>query len=337
MTGMPAVLLTADRRTTLTEHPQPARRQDQVVIDVDLCGICGSDLHAAQLPQVYPGGFVMGHESSGTIGWVGDDVDGWRVGQRVAVNPIGNVDGTCRYCLVGRPNFCLQATMQTALGMQMDGGLAPQMAAYPGDLRAVPDSMGRVAAAWVEPAGTALRAVRRAGDLSGKRVLVTGGGPIGQLAVRIARLRGAGRIMLVEPAAERRAFGAASGADDQLSADEARGIVDDIHADVVIEASGSGSATRLGLDALLPGGVLVVVGAGEQNAVDPTTVLLKELTVRGSFVYTGEFDEALTLLAERVLVVDDLTSTIAPLDGALGAFDSLRNVSTMKVLIAPGE
>lgn len=337
MDGMPAVLFDSDRRITLTERPRPGRHQDQVVVDVDLCGICGSDLHAAQLPQVYRGGFVMGHEPSGTVSWVGGAVEGWEVGQRVAINPIGNVDGTCAQCRAGRPNFCYHATMETGLGMQMDGALAPQMAAYPGNLRAVPDGMGRTAAAWVEPTATALRGVRRAGDVTGRRVLVTGGGPIGQLTVRIARHAGASHVVLVEPAEERRSFGPASGAHAVLSPDEARDAVEELQADVVIEASGSGSATGLGLDALRPGGMLVVVGSSAVSSLDSTTVLLKEITVRGSFTYADEFDETLTLLAERQIVVDDLTSTIAPLEDALAAFDSLRSASTMKVLIAPGQ
>lgn len=332
---MPAVLLTFDRQIRLADHPVPVGRPDQVVVAVDLCGICGSDLHAADLPQVYAGGFVMGHEAAGTIAWVGGQVDGWTVGQRVALNPNGNVDGTCEQCLAGRPNFCLQATMESALGMQMDGGLAPQVAVFPGSLHALPESIGRNAAGWVEPAATALHAINLSGDLSGKTVLVTGGGPIGQLALRIAKIRGAGRLLLVEPSAERGAYGPASGVDTVLTLDEAADVVGDLRADVVVEASGSGAASALGLDALVPGGSFIIVGAGRNNVLDSIPVLLKELTVRGSFTYTDEFGEAVELLSDGSLAVDDLTSVVAPLGDALSAFDALREAATMKVLISP--
>jgi threonine dehydrogenase-like Zn-dependent dehydrogenase len=89
-------------------------------------------------------------------------------------------------------NFCRQATMETALGFQSDGGLEPLVVVSPKTLRRVPEGAGRFEAAWVEPAATALRAARLAGSVAGKKVLVTGGGPIGQLACRLDRLQGAG-------------------------------------------------------------------------------------------------------------------------------------------------
>src|SRR3979490_663 len=131
---MPAVVLTADGRVALQDRPRPTLRPDQVLVEVDMCGICGSDLHASQLPQVYRGDCTLGHESPGRLAAVGDDVADWAVGQRVAVNPNGNVDGTCVYCRSGRPNFCRQATLETALGLQADGALAPLMAAFAGHL-----------------------------------------------------------------------------------------------------------------------------------------------------------------------------------------------------------
>ena len=123
-------------------------------------------------------------------------LSGWSVGQRVALNPNGNIDGTCQFCLTGRTNFCHQATMETALGLQSDGGLEPFVVVSPKTLRRVPEGAGRLEAAWVEPTATALRAIRLAGSVAGAKVLVTGGGPIGQLACRLAAHLGAARIVL---------------------------------------------------------------------------------------------------------------------------------------------
>jgi threonine dehydrogenase-like Zn-dependent dehydrogenase len=329
---MPAVVLTADGQIALQDRPRPTVRPEQVLVEVDLCGICGSDLHASQLPQVYRGDCILGHESTGWVAAVGDDVADWAVGQRVAVNPNGNVDGTCAYCRSGRPNFCRQATLETALGLQADGALAPLMTAFPGHLREIPDQLGTLEAAWVEPTATALRAVELAGDLAGRTVLVTGGGPIGQLACRLAHLRSPAQILLMEPAAKRAQFAAASHAEVIAADTYAPGL----GVDIVLECSGNAIATTTALKLLAPGGILVVVGAGPEPALDSATILLKEITVRGSYIYTGEFDRAIDLLATRQIEVADLTTVISPLSDALTAFDALRAGQIMKVLIAPG-
>src|SRR5689334_502973 len=98
---MLAMVLTNDRKTRLERRPVPTPRDDQVLVDVDLCGICGSDLDAPDLREVYLGGFIMGHEPAGRIAGVGRDVIGWRVGQRVAINPNGDTCGVCEACAPG--------------------------------------------------------------------------------------------------------------------------------------------------------------------------------------------------------------------------------------------
>ena len=192
--GMLAMVLTTSRETRLERRPMPTTRDDQVLVDVDLCGICGSDLHAPDLPEVYLGGFIMGHEPAGRIAGVGRDVSGWRVGQRVAINPNGDTCGVCEACRSGRWNHCIPATMERTVGLQADGALAAHVAVSPKTLHALPDEMGRVESGWVKPAAVALRAVLAAGELSGRSVLVVGGGPIGQLCCRLARHYGTASI-----------------------------------------------------------------------------------------------------------------------------------------------
>ncbi|MGA9675329.1 MAG: alcohol dehydrogenase catalytic domain-containing protein [Mycobacterium sp.] len=329
---MPAVVLTPKREIDLQERPRPTLRPDQVLVEVELCGICGSDLHAPQLPQVYHGNCILGHESTGHIVAVGAEVADWSVDQRVAVNPNGNVCRVCKFCQAGQFNFCRQATLQTALGLQADGALAPLMAAFPSHLRAIPPGLASFDAAWVEPAATALRAVELAGELTGRTVLITGGGPIGQLACRLAHLNSPGCLLLMEPAAERAQFATASHAT-VIAADAVEAALDSV--DVVIECSGSEAATVNALKLLGPGGTLVVVGAGRGAGLDPATILLKEITVRGSYTYNTEFERAIDLLAAGQLQVADLTSVVTPLPDALGAFDALRDGRIMKALIAP--
>jgi threonine dehydrogenase-like Zn-dependent dehydrogenase len=330
---MPAVVLTSEREIVLAERPAPVLRPDQVMVEVDLCGICGSDLHASQLPQVYRGNCVLGHESTGHIVSLGAEVAGWSVGQRVAVNPNGNVCGVCKFCRSGRLNFCRQATLETALGLQANGALAPLMAAFPSHLRVIPADLAPREAAWTEPAATALRAVRLAGELRGRTVLVTGGGPIGQLACRLAHLGSPDRVLLMEPAADRAEFASSSHAT-VITAEEADAT--DTTVDIAIECSGNNEATETALKLLSPGGILVVVGAGRGAALDAATILLKEITVRGSFTYIDEFDDAIDLLATGQLVVADLTTAVLPLADTLNGLDELRAGRIMKALIGPG-
>jgi threonine dehydrogenase-like Zn-dependent dehydrogenase len=253
-------------------------------VDIDVCGICGSDLDAPDLPEVYLGGFIMGHEPTGRIAGVGRNISGWRVGQRVAINPNGDTCGVCEACRSGRWNHCIPATRERAVGLQTDGGLAAHVAVSPKTLHALPDHMGRVESGWVEPGAVALRAVLAAGDISGRSVLVVGGGPIGQLCCRLARHYGAAHIWLSEPSAERRSYAEASQADRAFDPTAQAAEIERLSVDVVLECSGSEPGIRLGVAAARPEGTLVVVGGGRAG-LDPIAILIKELRVLGSFTY----------------------------------------------------
>jgi threonine dehydrogenase-like Zn-dependent dehydrogenase len=331
---MTAMVLRTDRTIGLERRPVPTPRDDQVLVDIDLCGICGSDLHSPQTPEVYLGGFVLGHEPVGRIARVGRDVAGWHVGQRVCINPNGDTCGVCEACRAGRLNHCIPATLERAVGLQVDGALAAKVAVSPKTLHTVPDEMGRVESAWVEPAATALRAVLLTGDLTGRSLLVIGGGPIGQLSCRLARHFGAGRVWLSEPSAVRRRYAEASEVDRAFDPSVDTAELEGLRADAVLECSGSEPGIRGALAAARPEGTIVVVGAGRAG-LDPLTILVKELRVQGCFTYVDEFAEVISLLTDGGLQVADLTSEIADIDDAPAAFERLRDASTMKIFIAP--
>jgi threonine dehydrogenase-like Zn-dependent dehydrogenase len=162
--------------------------------------------------------------------------------------------------------------------------------------------------------------------------LVTGGGPIGQLACRLAHLKSPKNLLLMEPSSERAQYAAASHATVVTPSDVPADTVD-----VVIECSGNEAAIENALNMLTPGGTLVAVGAGHGSGFDTATILIKEITVRGSYTYTDEFERTIGLLATGALVVADLTSIITPLKDALSAFDALRTGRIMKALIAPSQ
>ena len=197
---MVTMVLTTDRKTRLERRPVPTPRDDQVLVDVDLCGICGSDLHAAETPEVYLGGFIMGHEPVGRVARVGREVGGWRR------RPAGRHQSERRH--LRRLRGVSRRAPEPLRSRDAQSGLSasrptarwpPHVAVSPKTLHAIPDEMGRVESAWVEPAATALRAVLAAGDLTGRSILVVGGGPIGQLSCR-AREALRGGAYLVERA-----------------------------------------------------------------------------------------------------------------------------------------
>jgi len=228
------------------------------------------------------------------------------------------------------------ALWRTALGLQADGGLAPLMTAFPGHLRPNPRRAGNSRGGLGRAHGyRAARESKLAGELAGRTVLVTGGGPIGQLACRLAHLRSPARILLMEPAAQRAQFATASHAV-PIAADAAEDHASGLGVDVVFECSGSAAATSLALKMLVPGGILVVVGAGPDPALDSATILLKEITVRGSYIYTDEFDRAIPPAGPPNKSRSQTSPRlISPLPDALRAFDELRAGQIMKALIAP--
>jgi len=331
---MTAMVLRADRSIGLERRRAPTLRDDHVLVEIDLCGICGSDLHSPKTPEVYLGGFIMGHEPVGRIARVGRNVTGWHVDQRVCINPNGDTCGVCEACRSGRLNHCIPATLERAIGLQADGALAAQVAVSPKTLHAVPDEMGRIESAWVEPAATALRAVMLAGDLTGRSVLVVGGGPIGQLCCRLAHHFGAGSVWLSELSAERRSYSEASQVDRAFDPSVDAAVLEGLKADVVLECSGSEPGFHSAMAAARPEGTIVVVGGGGAG-LDPLTILVKELRVLGCFTYVDEFTEVISLLTDGGLKVADLTSEIAGIDDAPAAFERLREASTMKIFIAP--
>jgi (R,R)-butanediol dehydrogenase/meso-butanediol dehydrogenase/diacetyl reductase len=185
-----AVVLTEDRPTLrLEEVADPVAAGDEVVLTVDACGICGSDLHVAG--QIGAPGTILGHEIAGTVAEVGPDVDGrWTVGAPVVARPfIGCFD--CRWCRSGRPDHCERFAF---IGLERPGGFAERVAVSSHELFHAPAALTGSDRALVEPLAIARRALRRAGLEPGEDVLVLGGGPIGLAVILWARALGAGSI-----------------------------------------------------------------------------------------------------------------------------------------------
>lgn len=308
---MTAAVLAGPGRVTVQAVPTPEVAGDEVLVAVDLCGICGSDLHLVLEGWAQPGTW-QGHEWVGHVVAVGPEVDRWAVGDAVVGGPPAAC-GTCPGCRAGRPSLCDERD-SPGRG-EGAGAFATYKRARQSELLARPDGLDPRAAALAEPLAVALHAVHQGGVAPGHRVLVLGAGPIGALAIAAMRTMGVDDIACVEPNEARRALAGAVGAGRLLRPEELvvpsiaePGLQVEGAVDVVLECSGKRAAMEAGLAQLVRGGTLVLVGAGiEPPHFDPNRILLNELHVTGAFNYDVDgFEQALALLAAGDLPVDAL-------------------------------
>ncbi len=319
---MQALVWHGGRNLAVEELPEPEPGEDEVVLDVGLAGICGSDLHPFKGhhgPRRPP--LVLGHEVVGTV----PDLPG-----RWSVFPL-TVCGRCEHCRGGRENLCEQRQL---LGLHRPGVFADRVAVPRGALLEVPEGLSDALAALVEPLAVCVSALAPAGVGSGTRMLVVGCGPIGLLCVHLAAQRGA-EVLAVDPVTARRMQAQRLGAT-RVVADAAE--ADGFDADLAVDAVGAEPTWRAAVAGTRTGGEIVIVGLAQQDGGMPVAELVRRsLRVRGHFAYTrAEFAEALALLAEDRLATDWLE--IMPLEDGLAAFSRLADApdGTAKILLQPG-
>jgi threonine dehydrogenase-like Zn-dependent dehydrogenase len=291
----------------LEELPDPVPADGEVLLDIRMAGICGSDLHAY---RGHPGPrrppLVLGHEAVGTV----DGLPG-----RYVVFPLV-VCGTCAACRRGDENLCERRQL---LGMHRAGVFAERTAVPRDTLLPVPDAVDDAHAALVEPLAVSVSALRPHALGAGRRVLVIGCGPIGLLTIHVALAQGAA-VVAVEPVAERRAVAEALGAPVVLDSVEA---VQPETADVAVDAVGVQATWDAAIRGLRPGGELELVGLGQATGPMPIADLVRRaIVVRGHFAYTrDDFATALRMLAERPLASDWVE--LMPLGAGADAFARL--------------
>ncbi|QPH54118.1 alcohol dehydrogenase catalytic domain-containing protein [Pontivivens ytuae] len=312
---MKALVYTGPNTLQLREVPPPQAPS----VEVAFCGICGSDMHAwAGHDDRRPAPLVLGHEIAGTY-----------QGRRVTVNPLVTC-GVCTYCRSGRDNLC--PDRQILSMPPRPGGFAEAVAVPERNLIDVPDDVSLEAAALAEPLACGWHAVRLAGrllDLGRAECLVLGGGAIGAGAALALHAHGAGRIMLVEPHAERRA---------RLADLPAKLSDAAVEADLVIDGVGIDATRAAAFAHVRPGGVIAHIGlGGGTGGFDPRRATLQEITFFGTYTYTAaDFAATAAAIFDGRLPVEGLYEVRALDDGAQ-AFTDLaeRRVATPKVLLRP--
>ncbi|MGW2729416.1 L-idonate 5-dehydrogenase [Streptomyces sp. NPDC001494] len=332
----------------IEERPFTGPGPGEIAVAVALGGICGSDLHYHHSGRV--GDFalrepmVLGHEVVGHVADLGPGAgvaDGPAPGTPVAIHP-ATPCGACEECARGRRNICGHTRYlgSAAHTPHVQGGFA-QLVSVPADqVRPLPPGLSLRRAVLAEPLSVALHAVRRAGEVRGRRVLVTGAGPIGCLVVAALRHAGAAEIVVSDLHEEPLRIAEAMGATATVRADRPADAAWSGGFDVAVEASGAPAGLRGCVERARRGGTVVLLGLlppGEIGLLGNVTVT-RELELRGAFRFDTEFDEALTLLTEG-LHVEPAVTHVFPLEGSAAAFAVARDrtVASKVLLDLSGE
>ncbi len=320
----------------------------QVLVRVAYGGICGSDLH-----YFHQGGFgtvrikrpmILGHEVAGTVAAVAPGETRVQVGDRVAVNP-SRPCTRCVYCLEGLPNQCLDMRFYGSAmrDPHVEGAFRNLLVCDALQCEKLAPAVPLQLAALAEPFSVALHGVQRAGPLLGKRVLVSGCGPIGCLSIAAARAHGAAEIVAVDVTDETLVVARAMGAQTTINVAQDRGWVQRYAADgstrkgtfdVMLECSGNEQALRAGLEVMRPRGTVVQLGLGGDVSIPQNMVVAKELSICGSFRFHAEFALAVRLINEGRVDLQPMVTKAFPLAQARQAFELASDRSkAMKVLL----
>ncbi|GAA1266563.1 2,3-butanediol dehydrogenase [Pseudonocardia aurantiaca] len=340
----------------IEDVPETPVGPGQVEVTVDWCGICGTDLHEYLEGPIFipPAGsphpltgqtlpVVMGHEFAGVVTAVGSGVSGVREGDRVAVEPY-YVCGKCSACTAGRYNICRSLGFVGLAGQQ--GGFAEKCVvegrwAHPlGDL---PTDLG----ALVEPLAVGYHAVRLSGLRPGGTAAVFGGGPIGLVTAAALVAAGAGRVIVVEPAAARKAKATAAGADAVLDPTETnvpdaiRDLTGGAGTDVAFECAGIDAVLASAIGSVRPGGTVVNVAIwGHVPEVAMNELVFSEVSVIGSLAYCGDHTDTIGLIQDgKVDAAQFITGRIGLDDIVERGFRELidNKEENVKILVSPRE
>lgn len=332
---MRAIRIVEPHRFEMVDEPVPTPADDEAIVNVESCGLCGTDSHiiAGEWPDEFRS-IIPGHEFSGTVAAVGSSVTHLSEGDRVAVDPTVFC-GRCRYCKIGRGNLC---DNWGAVGGTRDGGFADAVSVPAANAHQLPDTIDFNDAAMIEPVSCAIHGLDRLHLNLGQSVLIYGAGTMGLLLAQLLRHGNAGMVAFcdIKPSRLERArgFGFALGAS---SFEDLRD-----HAplgfDAVIDATGVTKVVETALDAVAKAGTLLVFGVApkhERASYSPALVNHNELTIIGSHSVFNSYSRAVTALEQGLVDTTDMVSHVLSLESFGEAVDLMRSGEGLKIQIAP--
>jgi threonine dehydrogenase-like Zn-dependent dehydrogenase len=333
---MRAAVYEGEGRLVVRDVPDPAPAPEEVLIEVEACGICGSDVQIINVPPGHPSTppVIIGHELVGRVRQVGSAVRDIAIGTRVVVDPDPKC-GACASCRSGRPANCVNIV---ALGVHRDGALAGLVTAPANSIYPIAEEIPSELAALVEPLACVVNGTNRAALRPGESVVVFGAGAIGCLFIAVLRASGAARIVAIEPSPARAPIARAVGADIVLTPDEWAAQRTEIlpgGADVVVDAVGSVLPQAIEAAAM---GARVVVFGMNGNARPPVhqiEIVEKGLSILGSYISNFTFPAAIRLVESGQLNLAPMITATIPLEETLEGIGRLRAGDAVKVVIKP--
>lgn len=343
---MKAMLLTEYKHLEVTEMPTPEIGPRDVLIEVQACGICGSDIHGydgssgRRIPPL-----VMGHEAAGTISKMGDDVAGFEIGDRVTFDSTISC-GHCKFCRAGNINLCdNRKVLGVSCGEYRQHGAFAQFVAVPQNiLYKIPEGLAYEHAAMIEAVSIAVHAANRAPVKLGDTAVVVGSGMIGLLVIQAIRLAGCSQVIAVDLDENRLKLALELGADVALNAKtddvvaEIQALTDGKGADIAIEVVGATATIQSAIAATRKGGSITLVGNLAPTVEVPLqAIVTRELTLYGSCASNGEYPACIDLLERGDIKVEPLITAKASLEEGPDCFARLYDgePGAMKVIIQP--
>jgi L-iditol 2-dehydrogenase len=343
---MKALLLSAYKQLDIVNMPVPQPAEDELLIRIQACGICGSDVHGydgstgRRLPPI-----VMGHEAAGLVESVGSAVAGFRPGERVTFDSTVYC-GKCFYCLRGQINLCdnrevigVSAPAFRRMGAFAEFVTVPARIAYP-----LPDNLPYAHAALVEAVSVAVHAVSLTQIALDDTVVVVGAGTIGLLTLQAVRQVGAGRCFVVDVDDTRLELARSLGATQTFNSRNADVISQILEqtkgrgADAALECAGSTIPVKLALDSVRKGGTVTLIGnVAPTIEIGLQSTVTRQIRLQGSCASSGEYPACISLMSRGAIQVEPLISAVAPLEDGASWFHRLyeREPGLLKVVLKP--
>ena len=333
-------IMSAPGNIEFHEIPAPTPQKNQVLVKIMKIGVCGSDIHVyhGKHPFTkYP--VTQGHEVSGRIEALGENVTGFHVGQKVTIEPQVYC-GKCYPCTHGKYNLCEELKV---MGFQTTGAASEYFTVDTSKVTALPSDMSYSEGAMIEPLAVTVHAVRRAGDVSGQKIAVLGAGPIGILLAQCAKAMGAEKVLITDISTPRLEIAKACGVDfavntqEQPFAEALEQCFGPDKADVIYDCAGNDTTMGQAIQCARKGStiILVAVYAGMAK-VDLAVLNDHELDLNTSMMYRHEdYEEAIQLVSEGKIRLQPLMTCHFAFKDYLKAYQYIEanRETTMKVLI----
>lgn len=317
--------------------PNPTIEKDEVLIKVKYCGICGSDIESFETGVLETPGIIIGHEFSGEIVEVGDDVRGWDIGDRVAANPALPC-GKCYWCMHDQENLC---KWTSAIGTTFNGAMAEYINVRSTRLFKLPDNVSTEEGALLEPLAVAVYAVQDSNLIIGQTCTVIGAGSIGLLTIQVLSAAGAREIYVIEPVQSKQQLALNFGAKKVFPPNKwsrINRLTKKIGPDHIYDCVGLPETFINSLKLIKRGGIITLVGIHAESFEMKgfLSMMLKNITMKGVYGYLNEtFTTALNLVEKNKIDLKSMITRKIPLNQAVSVFEQLvdNKHKDIKVLV----